>query len=364
MSSPGNRFPSVEDLPARAALPDPLLRAEGTRIASPESWRDHRATLLDLLLHYEYGHLPPAGAAVQATPVSMRRLDARGGSGASGAPGAIGAIDAIERTLRLGMGPRHDVIADLVLTLPATTRGPLPVIVRGDLGWAPVKPEIAAMVVERGYALVEFNREQIAGDGPARDGVYLAYPQFDGGRIAAWAWGFHRVLDWLCVQDDFDPQRIIATGHSRGGKAALLAGATDTRIALTVPNDSGCGGAGCFRILGPGSEDLAAILDRFPYWFHSRLRDFVGRAERLPFDQHTLKALIAPRALFTTEARGDLWANPEGTLRTHEAAQPVFDMLGASDRIAIHFREGGHEHNADDWSALLDCADAKLPLRR
>ena len=212
-------------------------------------------------------------------------------------------------------------------------------------------------MVRRGYILAEFDRVQIAADSAKEDGVYLAYPGYDGGRIAAWAWGFHRVVDYLQTVDIVDRTRIAATGHSRGGKAALLAGATDLRIALTAPNNSGCGGAGCFRLQAPGSEDIASITGEFPYWFHPRFRQFVGKVRRLPFDQHSVKALVAPRALFSTEALGDLWANPLGTQQSHAAAREVFSFLGAAERIGIRFRAGRHEHNADDWAALLDFAD-------
>src|SRR5437763_10803261 len=109
--------------------------------------------------------------------------------------------------------------------------------------------------------------------------------------MAAWAWGYHRAVDFLVTLRSVDKDRIAVTGHSRGGKAALLAGAIDARVALTAPNCSGCGGAGCFRFRGPQSERLADILQSFPGWFTPRLRDFIGREDQLPFDQHELKAL-------------------------------------------------------------------------
>jgi hypothetical protein len=150
---------------------------------------------------------------------------------------------------------------------------------------------------------------------------------------------------------------LAVTGHSRGGKAALLAGATDERIALTAPNNSGAGGAGCYRVQGPKSEALERITKVFPFWFESRLAEFGGKIDRLPIDQHSVKALVAPRALLTTEALGDLWANPSGTQQTHLAAREVYAFLGAADKIGIAFREGGHEHNLADWQVLLDFAD-------
>jgi hypothetical protein len=112
--------------------------------------------------------------------------------------------------------------------------------------------------------------------------------------------------------------------------------------------------------MGPQSEDIGAIVSQFPYWFHARFAEFVGEIARLPFDQHTLKALVAPRALLSTEALGDLWANPSGTQITHLAAKEVFAFLGAESRIGICFREGGHAHTLPDWSALLDFADMQF----
>lgn len=239
-------------------------------------------------------------------------------------------------------------------------RGKLPVIVDGDLCWGEPHGDVVEEVVKRGYTLVFFDRTQIAPDSAERQGVYEAYPHYEGGRLAAWAWGYHRVVDWLLTQDWVNPKRIIATGHSRGGKTALLAGATDERIALTAPNNSGCGGAGCYRYQAPGSETIADILRNLPYWFHPRFQQFVGKVERLPFDQHIVKALVAPRAQLSTEALADLWANPEGTQVTYLAAREVYRFLKAEHRIGIWFREGGHEHSLADWQALLDFADWQL----
>jgi hypothetical protein len=213
--------------------------------------------------------------------------------------------------------------------------------------------------VKRGYILAEFNRTELAPDnkGYKETGVHQAYPDAECGAVAAWAWGFHRCVDVLTTLDYVAKDKIAITGHSRGGKAALLAGATDPRVALTVPNNSGCGGAGSYKFQAPKSEDIAAITKSFPFWFGPRFMTFIGKIEQLPFDQHSVKALCAPRALLETEALGDLWANPQGSRQTYEAAKEVYKFLGAPERIAIVYREGGHAHNADDWNVLLDFAD-------
>ena len=106
--------------------------------------------------------------------------------------------------------------------------------------------------------------------------------------------------------------------------------------------------------MGPGAETLADVVGAFPHWFSPKLAQFAGREDALPFDQHFLKALIAPRALLTTEARQDPWANPTGTWLTHLAARKVYKFLGVEDRIAIAYREGGHDHGMADWRTLLD----------
>lgn len=189
--------------------------------------------------------------------------------------------------------------------------------------------------------------------------MHAAYPDYDWATLAAWAWGAMRLVDYLETLEEVDTERIALTGHSRAGKTALLAGGLDERIALVAPHCSGTGGAGSHRIYGPKSETLELITrpDRFGYWFHSRLRAFAGKEERLPFDQHFLRALVAPRCVVSLGATEDLWANPLGTQQMWEAAQPVFDFLGAPGNNVLYFRPGGHDMTEDDWHVLLDYCD-------
>ena len=131
-------------------------------------------------------------------------------------------------------------------------------------------------------------------------------------------------------------------------------------MALTCPNGSGAGGAGCYRYQAAKSEDLARHRQDLPVLVRRGFDPFIDHVDRLPFDQHEVKALVAPRAYLSTEALGDLWANPEGTQVTYTAAREVFKFLGAEDRMGIHYREGKHEQNAEDFAALLDFADKVL----
>jgi hypothetical protein len=114
------------------------------------------------------------------------------------------------------------------------------------------------------------------------------------------------------------------------------------------------------RLPPPGSETLAVITERFPHWFAPGLKDFAGQEGELPFDQHALLALVAPRPLISTMAAGDLWANPAGTWQVHEAARAAWRLFGAAENLGIRCRPGVHEHNATDWESFLDFADWQL----
>jgi len=358
----------VDQLPSVPELPDPFLFVVGSRVKSPEDWPRRRQELKQLIQTYEYGQLPPAppSGQVRVTEEPAYQPPARKAT-ISGAEPDGNKLPAYPEGTKvtsflLTVGPASDaarqVSYHLVLTVPPG-KGPFPAIVRGDLCWGRVRPDIATEIATRGYVLAEFDRTEIVPDkkGPRDVGAYLVYPEQDFSATAAWAWGYHRVIDYLATRDDIDMKKIAVTGHSRGGKTALLAGLMDDRVALTVPNNSGCGGAGCYRYQAPKSETIEAITKSFPYWFQPQFTDFIGKIDRLPIDQHSVKAAIAPRALLSCEALGDLWANPEGSQVSHAAAKEVYDFLGAGDKIAIHFREGKHEQNLQDWKTLMDFAD-------
>ena len=339
-----------------AELPDLFRFADGARVQSRADWPRRRQELRNLLLDIEYGGLPPPPPGTDGEELHTHTIAAWGG-----------ARHSQYRLTTRGARPFQFLLHILV---PAGA-GPFPVMLTGDACWRDVADDIAPEVLRRGYILAEFNRVEIVPDMPRRDrssSLYVAYPDGDYGALAAWAWGYHRCVDFLLTLACVDAACIGVVGMSRGGKTALLAGATDERIALTAPNNSGCGGAGCFRWQGPNSEKLADILRGFPHWFGPRLPAFVGREAELPFDQHALKALVAPRALLSTEGLGDVWANPPGTWQTHAAAREVFRFLGVPDRIGICFREGGHAHELADWRVQLDFADwhfrGKQPGRR
>lgn len=329
-------------------LPNLFRFDNGEAVTQAAQWPRRRAEMLRAVVETEYGGLPPTPSSVKGerlgTSTVRRALDARN----------------TQYRLTIDDDPGFQIRLDVVVPVG---KGPFPVILNGDGCWRTLTDEILLAIMRRGFISAQFSRVEVVPDIslPKRDtGLYKTFPGSSFGALAAWAWGYHRCIDFLTTLDVVDAKAIAVTGHSRGGKAALLAGATDERVALTAPNGSGCGGAGCYRWQGGKSETMQIIRGPFEYWFGPDLWQWIGREQEMPFDQHFLKAAIAPRAMLSTEGLGDLWANPEGTWQTHLAAREAFHFLGVEDNIGIHFREGGHEHGMADWTALLDFAQWKF----
>lgn len=334
---------SADSLPLRQDPPGPLRFADGSEVKSPEDWRRRREEMLDLVMRYEYGRVPPPPGNVRAAKELESRQPAT--------PGFR------HRAVSLVMGPDERIATIAHLYLPAKGEAPYPVIVRFGLDAGP-----APQLTGRGYAYACFNHQLLDPDVEGGDVVgaaQTAYPDYDWASIAVWAWGACRVLDWLETVPEIDAEKAVITGHSRTGKTALLAGALDERWAIVAPNGSGCGGAGLFRGTEEGAETLELITlpSRWKSWFHDDFGEFAGKEARLPFDQHFMRALVAPRVLISTDALGDTWANPPGTQRAWTAAQPAFDFLGVPGHNLCHFREGGHDQLEIDYAVLLDVAD-------
>jgi hypothetical protein len=180
-------------------------------------------------------------------------------------------------------------------------------------------------------------------------------------------------VDYLVTEKALDSHRIALVGHSRLGKAALVAAAFDERIALVIPHQAGCGGTAPSR--GTIGESVKQINTSFPHWFCPTFSRFNEQVDRLPFDQDSLVALLAPRSVLLTNAVEDTWANPEGQFEVLKSASRVYQFLNAGrleaekmpevgklvdSRLGYYIRPGKHSMLAEDWRVFLDFADKNL----
>ena len=164
-------------------------------------------------------------------------------------------------------------------------------------------------------------------------------------------------MDWIETEPRIDKSRVAVVGHSRGGKTALLAGATDRRFAMAVSNCSGCCGAKMHRYTGRRVESIEMIVKACPDWFCPSFAQWRGKDREVPFDQHWLIASIAPNLVYVNSAEGDLWAGPPGERRAAELAGPAWDVYGKKNGVRAYCRQGQHDLTAEDWSRFMDFAD-------
>lgn len=361
-------FLRVDELPRQPGMPDLFVGSDGSRLTSTQEWPAQRVYLKAMLAHYLYGSMPsrPKQFELQC----IRKCSICDGKAVH------------ERyAIMLGRNGKSaefhfEVIRpDKMERVPGIIKNCYTFFEREIAGKAGLTAAYdwaaAEEAVLRGYLLCKFDRTEVAPNERSNRnrGVFPLYQEYDWGSIAAWAWAHGVVVDALDRLELIDMEKIVATGHSRGGKTALCAGIYDERIAITAPNSSGTGGTGSLRYFEPGrpSQCISYHKTMFPHWWVDRFFEFEDKEDRLPFDAHTAKALIAPRALINLHARQDYWANPYGTELTYRAAEKAFDWLQSKGQQGIHWREGGHAQAAEDWIALLDFADwiffSKRPLR-
>jgi dienelactone hydrolase len=345
---PVGRYPE-EPIVRKGDLPDPFALPDGGRLTTAAAWPERSRAWRDMIVEMEYGGLPPEPAGMEIEYLCHSQV-----SRWPHAPNLW--------SIRVHCHGGEKPLSCCVKILFPSTPGPFPAILNGDGCWWYISEDVARRVVDQGCALVMFNRTEWAEDlgyGGVPDknkrsgGLYDVYPGRTFGALSAWAWGCHRCVDLLYELPFIDTRRIAVTGHSRGGKTALVAGATDSRITLVNDNASCAGGSAAFRYVGDGGETLN-IVNVFPSWFGPGLRRFLGREEDLPFDQHCLLAAIAPRPLLLTYALDDRWSNPEGMVQCAWAAAEVYRFLDRAQDLAFHLRPDPHCHAPDDWDVLLD----------
>lgn len=400
---PGHGTASGLHLPA--GLPDPLVSADGTRITSAKQWRENRRPeLLELFAREMYGKNPgrPVRMTFEVFDRDPKALDGKATriqiairpAGKDGpridllvyVPNhSKGPVPAI---LGLNFAGNHAIHPDpgirLSESLPETRRPPnADSSAAQELRGSDAKRWPVEEIVSRGYALATMYKEDVAADQEPyfASGVHPLYPELQQrddnfGTIAAWAWGLSRALDALETEPSINPKRVAVFGFSRLGKAALWAGANDERFAMVLSNESGAGGAKLFRrCVG---EDIARLNNKFPHWFSRSFRKYIGKDTELPFDQHLVISLIAPRPVYVASAIGDKNSDPEGEFLSAKAAEPVFRLLGneglpcdswpeidhsIQGGIGYHVRSGRHDVFPFDWEQYLTFADRHLKAR-
>ena len=345
---PNKRYPA-EPIVNKGEFPDPFAMPNGGSVSAREEWPPRSQAWRDMIVDMEYGGMPPTPDAIEIETLCH-----------SNVPHWPGNPNLWSYRIHCHVGEKP--FSFCVKILFTGTPESVPAIVNGDGCWWYLSDDMARRVVDSGCALVMFNRTEMAEDLGYEDvpdkhkrsgGLYDVYPGQSFGALSAWAWGYHRCVDLLYKLPFINTDHIAVTGHSRGGKTTLLAGATDERITLINDNASCAGGSATFRYVGDGGETLN-ITNVFPSWFGSGLQPYLGREEDIPFDQHCLLASIAPRPLLLTYACDDRWSNPEGMVQCARAAGEVYRFLGVSDNLAFHLRKGEHCHAAEDWEVLLD----------
>ncbi len=384
------------------------------KVSTPEAWATQGAPeLRQLFQEHMYGRYPTDTQPVSAN-IFHEDSEALGGK-------------ATLRQVRVHCG--HTKTADLLLVFPNSFTTPSPCFVglnfSGNYGLLD-HPEIALPsgwvidtyadapgnragegararqkaawsiqnTIERGYAVATFFSGDIVQDHPslAEDDLRAFREPSDSVRgpsdtatLMAWAWGLSRMVDYLQSVPEIDGRRIATVGHSRHGKAALLAAAFDPRIALTIPSQAGCGGTAPSRVTiapptpagipKPAIETVEAINTTFPHWFADNFKTFNRAVEKLPFDQYDLIALCAPRPVLVSAAEEDHWSNPPGQFEMLRASDPIYRLLTGEGldaerlpetgrlldtRLGFFMRPGGHAMTATDWDAWLDYADRWL----
>lgn len=380
-------------------LPDPLRFENGEAVASKKDWERRREEIFGIFEREVFGVSPDWDGKMQVTEIS-RDDNALGGK-------------AVRQEVKVSLMRNSRQVDLYVLTYLPKQVKKAPIFVGLNFyGNHALSLDEAILVTEswvrdnndkgyqnnrasaesRGNDMKSWPLEDIVGRGYGLASLYYGDidPDFDDGfengvhalydeqsrndaswgSIAAWAWGLSRVVDYLESVKEIDKRRIAVIGHSRLGKAALWAAAVDSRFAMAISNNSGCGGAALSR--RKFGETVARINTSFPHWFNDNFLKYNDNEDNLPIDQHQLISIIAPKPVYIASGEDDLWADPKGEFLSGVEATPVYRLLGKEGMpvnemplvnqpvmgtVGYHVRTGGHGLLAYDWQQYLDFAD-------
>ena len=343
-------FPSFDQLPVIRPLPDPFEWYDGSgRDTTFATWEHHRNEIMAAIEKYEIGPKPDSsGLTINAsyTPTDSN----------NGELTVIVTRKKNGRSLKLtshihfpsGKGPFPALIAMSMAPSTGVNAGSLP----------------DSIFTNRHIATIDYVHNQVTqygGNSHSGDPYYQMYPEFtpppngNVGQYAAWAWGVSRLIDGLEIAAHkstnplpIDVKHLAVTGCSYAGKMALFAGAFDERIALTIAQENGGGGAASWRV-SHAIEPQGTVedIDNTDYsWFAQQMHQFYGDdVYKLPEDHDELMAMIAPRALLETGNTNYTWLSNRSNYISARATQRIYKALGISDRFGFYI-DGGHAHCA------------------
>lgn len=304
------------------ALPDPFTFADGTPVATLDDWTCRQAEVNQLFQLDELGTLPGKPDNLIAT-YSSGKLN----------------ITVTDNGNTISFTP--------TISLPTTGSGPFPALIALD-GLSFPKPS--------GVAVITFTNDDIAAQVDTSSRGQGKFYQLYGSNatasaMMAWAWGVSRIIDALEITPSasINTTRIGVTGCSRDGKGALVAGAFEPRIVLTIPQESGSGGTDCWRLsdylLSTGLDtQTASEIVQENVWFSKSFEQFANTTvNKLPVDHHMLAGLVAPRALFVIDNIGYDWLGPWSSFGCMKSAQRIWQALGASDSMGFS-QSANHSH--------------------
>lgn len=359
-------------------LPDALTTLDGRKVTTAQLWtKVRRNEILELFRENVYGRVPNTPYFKSFKVVNEDR----------NIMGGAATLKQVEITIGAEKG---SLVIHLTLFVPNNLPKPVPVYLlidnRGPGNTDPSRKTIsefwpAEEVIARGYAIAVYNNADVDPDNfdDFKNGIHGLLDKGERradswGTLAAWAWGASRCMDYFETDKDINKKKVAVLGHSRGGKAALWAGAEDQRFAMVISNESGCGGAALAR--RHFGETVARINTAFPHWFCSNYKKWANNENAMPVDMHMLLALIAPRALYVDCASEDLWGDPKGSYIALYNAVPVFQLFNYDTKIpetmpplnkqviggkvGFHIRDGVHNLLLKDWNWFMDMGDTFL----
>ena len=332
--TPGNDF--VEDhrsecqignIPSsvnNAKLPDPFMGLDGKRISSKADWKCRREEIGAMYEKLMFGEKPRNPEKVEGKK--------------SGNKYTVTVTD-----------KGKSVSFDVTINSAGTKDKPKPALIGLDQGFGSCG-SLGSSTNGLDIAMITFNTNNVAPE--SGGGKFFQLYNGGQGTIIAWAWGVSRLIDALEKDPDagIDVKHLAVSGCSRLGKAALAIGAFDERIALTIPQESGSGGASLWRVGAQVNKQKGkqfvqglASAGSEGKWMISSFKNYDGRENTLPFDQHMLVSMVAPRPLLIIDNAGQEWLGEVPSNYCGQASLETYKALGVTENYT-YSQEGGHAH--------------------